>query len=381
MIFYFIIFAILWIGFALQVAKAGAVSSIDAIALLVFVIVAGQRFETGNDWLIYRDHYIAMQDYLTWGSGQLADFPDFEPLYVLTVWLCGVFFDFQSFLLLVALFNGVVLFQFCRFWKASFVGVSAIYYAWLYLGTQMATIRYSLAMSFLLWATMCVMSRRRWTAVGLFLVAAGYHLSVLAFAPLFVFFARKLTVKWVLIIIGLSYFLIRFLLFVVSSGVLDGVPFLDKLALYLDVATIPQLSWASYGYIGINLTFFAFVFFFGKDDPRWRVAQWGVFYLLLLEIVLWNIPIFWVRAQVFVVVIQACILVSSIVSHKSVTCVVVLACISFAVLYRTIDDPAFISYVPYQSYWMNELLLGDAAQDGEIRFYEAIERSKVRGKE
>lgn len=380
MTLYFVVFVLLWSGFALQATRVRTLDAVDVIALLVFVLVAGQRFETGNDWVIYRDHFIAMQNYMAWGSEQLGDFPSFEPLYVLTAWIVGIFFDFQTFLLLVALFNGIILFRFSRFWRASFVGVCAIYYAWLYLGTQMATIRYSLAMSFLMLATMCAVVNRRWAATGLCLIAAGYHLSVLAFVPLFVLFGRRITFARAAIILGVGYALVQALFYLVLSGMLAGVPFLDKLSLYLEAATISQLSWASWGYMALNIAFFIWVFACDKDDARWWVVQWSVFYLLFLEIVLWNIPIFWVRAQVFVIVIQACALVGTIVTRRSVVSVLALACVSLAVFYRTIEDPAFISYVPYQSYWVNELFLGDAAHDGEARFYEAIERSRERNK-
>lgn len=380
MTLYFVVFALLWFGFALRAASVRTLETVDVIALLIFVLVAGQRFETGNDWVIYRDHFSAMQDYMIWGSERLADFPDFEPLYVLTVWVVGIFFDFQTFLLLVAVFNGIVLFRFSRFWKASFVGVCAIYYAWLYLGTQMATIRYSLAMSFLMLATMCVVANRRWAAAVFCLIAVGYHLSVLAFVPLFVLFGRRITLAWAAIVLAVGYALVQALLSLVLSGMLAGVPFLDKLSLYLQVATISQLSWASWGYLALNIAFFIWIFVSDKDDAQWRVVQWSVFYLLFLEIVLWSIPIFWVRAQVFVIVIQAGVLARAIVTRRSMVSVLALACVSLAVFYRTIADPAFISYVPYQSYWVNVLFLGDAAHDGEARFYEAIERSKERSR-
>ena len=80
MTLYFVVFALLWSGFALRAACVRSLNVVDIIALLVFVLVAGQRFETGNDWVIYRDHFSAMQNYMTRGSEQLADFPDFHAL-------------------------------------------------------------------------------------------------------------------------------------------------------------------------------------------------------------------------------------------------------------------------------------------------------------
>ncbi|WP_186170145.1 EpsG family protein, partial [Burkholderia gladioli] len=163
-------------------------------ALAIFIVFAGQRFETGNDWLTYRDHYLALQLY-GFSGGDSPQFPAFEPLYVLTVWLFSRVADFQTFLLVVAAVNGLVLYRFAKAWGASFCGLAAIYYSWVYLATQMATTRYSLAMSFVLLALMFIAQHRKWLGYLLIFVAAGFHFFSLAFLPVIFLLNRRLTLR------------------------------------------------------------------------------------------------------------------------------------------------------------------------------------------
>ena len=128
MTFYIVVFFVLWGGGFASVLMGRRLILFDCVALAIFILIAGQRFETGNDWLVYRNHYADLQRF---GIFDIATngISEFEPFYVITAWIFGVFFDFQEFLLVVALFNGVVLYWFVRKWRANFSGVVAIYYS------------------------------------------------------------------------------------------------------------------------------------------------------------------------------------------------------------------------------------------------------------
>lgn len=377
MIFYISIFALLWFALFVSAANGVRLISFEIISLVIFVLVAGQRFETGNDWLVYRDHYVAIQNFGLSAGGD-EQFPMFEPLYVLLAFVVGVIFDFQTFLLLVAIFNGIVLFYFARVWGASFLGMFAIYYAWIYLATQMATTRYSLAISFVLLALIAFFEGRRLLAYALLLVATGFHVFVIAFFALFFFFGRSLTLRWALTLLIGGFVVANLLLFAVSTGVLSWLPFSEKIAFYVDVATVGSPSAGSIVYVILNLIFFFWVMVGFESGIRLRVVQWSVFYLLFFQIAFWMLPVFWGRVQIFVLTIQACVLSMYFIERRSLFSLIGVGMLSLAMLVKFVADPAFISYIPYQSYWVDELLARTALDDGEKRFYEAIDASRER---
>ncbi|MFM0647597.1 MULTISPECIES: EpsG family protein [Burkholderiaceae] len=377
MTLYLAVFFILWGLFFVSTIKGELVVPFEYLALAIFIVFAGQRFETGNDWLTYRDHYLALQLY-GFSGGDSPQFPAFEPLYVLTVWLFSRVADFQTFLLVVAAVNGLVLYRFAKAWGASFCGLAAIYYSWVYLATQMATTRYSLAMSFVLLALMFIAQHRKWLGYLLIFVAAGFHFFSLAFLPVIFLLNRRLTLRLAILTLVIGFLFVHVILAAASSGMMDSLPFSEKIVFYLDEATVKQVSAGSIGYILLNLAFFVWIMRDSDDDDKARLVKWSVFYLLFFQVVAWMLPVFWNRVQIFAVVIQACTLSKYFMDRRNALFVLAGAMISMAALLKFLMDPAFISYVPYQSYWVDKVMMDAARDDGELRFVEAIERNKTR---
>jgi hypothetical protein len=377
MTFYLAVFCVLWGLFLVSTVKGNGIFSLEYVALIVFVLVAGQRFETGNDWVIYRDHYLALQEF-GFSGGDSPQFPTFEPLYVLTVWLFGKIFDFQIFLFFVAAFNGIVLFRFVKSWGANFCGVAAVYYSWIYLATQMATTRYSLAMSVILIALMYVLQDRKKFAYFLIFLAAGFHFFSLAFLPIIYLLDKRLDLRLALTTLAGAFVCVHIVLFAANNGALNWMPFSEKIVFYLSQAQLDQISAGSIGYILLNLAFFAWVMRTQGEDVKSRLVKWGVFYLIFFQVAAWMLPVLWNRVQIFTVIIQACALSKYIVDRQNLVFIFSMTLISLAMMVRSLSDPAFISYVPYQSYWLDKLIMNDARADGEQRFYDAIDRNRER---
>ena len=377
MTFYLVVFCALWGLFLVSAIKGHELVALEYVALAIFIVVAGQRFETGNDWLIYRDHFLALQEFGL-GGGDSAQFPAFEPLYVLTVWAFGKFSNFQFFLLVVAAFNGFVLFRFAKIWGASFCGLAAIYYSWIYLATQMATTRYSIAISIILIALICVSRDRKGLAYLLILLATGYHFFSLAFVPIIFLLNKQLNLRLAILTLVGGFLCVHVTLAAASSGALNWLPFSEKIVFYLAEATLGQISLGSLGYIALNLAFFVWVMLGSSDDTKAKLVKWSVFYLIFFQVAAWMLPVLWNRIQIFAVIIQACVLSKYIVDRQNLLFVFSVALISLAMLMKSLSDPAFISYVPYQSYWLDKVIMNDARADGEERFYEAIDENRVR---
>ena len=108
-----------------------------------------------------------------------------------------------------------------------------------------------------------------------------------------------------------------------------------------------------------------------------RLIEWSVFYLIFFQIVLWVFPIFWSRVQVFVLTIQACVIARYVVSGRNFLLFSFGMIISLFVLFRSLSSPAFVSYIPYQSYWIDEIFFDSDSNDGEARYFEALEQQQL----
>lgn len=376
MTFYIIVFFILWGGFFSSVALGRKFILVDLLALAIFILVAGQRIETGNDWLVYRDHYADLQQFGLF-SVSAQSIAVFEPFYVITSWIFGQFFSFQAFLLIVAFFNGIVLYWFTKIFKANFSGVVAIYYSWLYLSTQMATIRYSIAISFFMIAVIYFLKQKNWNAFLLTFVGVGFHAFTIVFLPLLFFSRKKFDFRQLIFILIAAGICVYALYFLLITGWGDGIPFVAKLGFYLQEGTVDSLSLGLLVYIGINLSFLFWIKHQKDNSLEIRIIEWSIFYLIFFQIVLWMIPIFWSRVQIFVLMIQACVLARHMVSGRNILLFSFWMSISLFVIFRSLSSPAFVSYIPYQSYLINELFFNSVRDDGEARYFEALDQQSI----
>lgn len=363
----------LWaISFATMIERRER-TSLSFISLAVFIVFAGFRFETGNDWVIYRDAYDSLPNFL-FESINTIDWFQFEPLYVVLSFLLKPILDFQFFQLAVVTFNALVLFWFCRKNETPFSGIFALYFCWIYLATQMATIRYSIAISFLLFALNFGLRKRFFFSMFFAVIAVGFHYSAALFIPIVYFSQRKFDFKAVFFLITLLMALAVGIKFELADYLLNlGAS--EKINLYVLMSNYSTISAGSVIFIFINLGmiyFFSTKKFAATFSPeRARLLILSTIYLLIFQIFLWFIPVFWGRVMILVITLQFLGCFNYFKKHQSYAFFGLTALISMVVLYRQISDPAAISYVPYQNYIIDKVFQEDIS-DGEDRFYEAL---------
>lgn len=369
MIPYFMVALTLWVLFFFSLAMRRENFLLDILALFLFVCFSGLRFKTGNDWLVYEQSYEAVLNYGAFAT--VTEF-SFEPLYLLLTSVSVLFLSFQFFLFLVALFNGLVVFHFCRFFRVSFSGVAAICFSWIYLGTYMAALRYSLAISFVLLGVVFWQKRAVFKAFCFVIVAIGFHLFSLIFLP--ILFISKLKISWqraLILLVGIVIFGGLFeLLF--DSGLFSWVPFYEKVNSYIEASNYNKISFGALFYIVINLTLLFVLFRVREEMPALNLAKWSTMILLAFQIGIWFLPVFWNRFQVFAVIVQS-VCISGLVVRKGMILESVLGMfLSLAIFARFLMDPAFVSYIPYQNVLSVEVF-GAKDEGGERRFYEALD--------
>lgn len=366
MIAYFSVSLTLWILFLMSISLGRDSRALDFIALLLFVLFAGLRFETGNDWLIYKQDYeiIEFSNFFAY-----AQESTFEPLYLAVTFICSQIVSFQVFLFLVSVFNGFVLHRFCRFFGAGFSGVGAICFCWTYLATNMATLRFSLSTSMVLLAVLFWLERHRFKSIFFSLLSVGFHTFSLVFVPLLLLSEVKLKARMALltlsagVVFGLSFN------YLVGSGLFSYIPFSEKLLFYTENQS--DTSIGSLLYVALNGFFMICLFRDRIESELLNLVRWSTLILLSLQVGMWFLPVFWNRYQVITVAIQAVYVSFKFVKRGFMLETFIVMLISLAVLAKNFLDPAFISYVPYQNVFSQTL--GADKGDGERRFNEALD--------
>lgn len=343
---------------------------IDLLALIVFVLFGGLRFETGNDWVFYRDFYDELPNILFQSAGGI-DWNTFEPLYVLLSLVSKTFIDFGWFIFIIILFNGLVLFLFCQKNDAPFAGVFSIYFAWIYLASQMAAIRHSIAISFILISFHYALRARHIFAISFFLISIGFHFSTILFVPLYLLmhFKPKFITSFLLIFFSSLFFYLFF-----NSFFLDffaSMPIMSKVVFYVKTSSYSKISTGSVIYIALNLLF---LFYLSRCEDSYlkSLSCWATVYLLSFQLGLWFYPVYWNRIMVLVVVFQASFLCINFINHKLFFYYIITIIICGLFLFKQLSDSASISYVPYQNVIIEEAFNVNNGE-GERRFFEALD--------
>lgn len=376
MLIYIAIQIFLWVLFGLEFIAGRQVRNIGVISVLVFVLFAGLRFETGNDWLVYRELFYDLGQ-IGEGSSYTQEYTNFELLYLLLNAVFSYLIGFQAFIFLVSAFNGWAVYWFCRQFRVSAAGVVSFYFGLVYLATQMAAIRHSLAVS-LVMLTFGFAAKRRYVLAALgILVAMGFHVSSVMFVPLLFLIGLERNRR---ILVGGFVFAIflNLMLFLILNSDLVSLPLINKLVFYSEIDY--SVSLGAIVYIVFNAVFLVMI---GRHEfgTITRLAYWGTAYLLLFQIALVTMPIFWNRLQPLIVIFQGCYLSWYIIKTKNLMVYVICLLFSTVVLFRQLSDPAFISYVPYQDVVSKAFDAEWVQNDGEYRFQRAIEENLQRGKD
>lgn len=366
-------FSFFWFLFFCSVITARRDVLLDVLAFILFVCFAGLRFETGNDWLVYRDNYNALRE----TSDLVAVFTaSFEPLYMAVAFFFAHVVNFQIFSFFVSLFNGVILFKFCQFLQVSFSGVAAICFSWVYLATYMAATRYSIAISFILLSLIYIYKGALARGLVFSILAGGFHIFAIIFLPFLLLARTPLSMRIAVIFLLLATVLGSMFQAVYQLGAFSWIPYSEKLSFYVETTEYSKLSIGSILYIGLNLILFCFLFLERQETQLLKLAKWSTLVLLTFQIAMWFLPVFWNRVQFLVVIVQASYLSNVLIQRRLVSVWLLVMGLSMAVLYKFLSDPALISYIPYQNVVTE--MLSNSPGDGEARFYESLQINQDR---
>lgn len=353
MIFYFTIAIVLWLLAWTTIARPAHAHLAHRTALVIFIAVAGLRFETGYDWLAYERYFQGISD---------ADYcyigPVMEPLFWALAKLVALFSsDIQLLFFVIILINAAVLWRFCRYFEGNFAIAVATIFGWIYLTLYMGTLRQSLAICMFMLAFIALDRGRRAIGSILGLSGSGWQLSSLIYLPLL------WRAPWQLVLRFAEIFCIAcifYLLLLPNTGdmliyifaKLDLGFISDKLRTYQTLG-MREVTAPMIGYLLLNCGFLVYAKRRLVRDTTDILLLAPLMLTIIFQAVLADYPIFWMRIMFLSLPCQAVFIGRTLQRENTVLRFIYLPCVmllSFAALAYFGRNPVTISpYVPYQS--------------------------------
>lgn len=347
----------------------------SCISLIIFVLIAGTRFETGYDWQAYTNIYESapsLTDVLLLNR-DIFSFSEMEPLFLLTNVIFRTISDNVSLLFFAAaLFNGVTIYNLCLKFKVNPTFVFALYFCIAYLTGQMTLLRQSVASSFLLLSLMAMIENKPIKTSLFGLIGAGFQVSTLVFLPMMFLKRNKPTRAFY---IGALFFCMLAMFFIDNLVVkllslllpLTSGHIAVKLAEYIEVGQFSN-SVGSWLYLAINLFILKLAFLEGLRN-KWTVEYRVYFYSTLLMVfaltILSSQPIFWNRVQLVTLPLQAMLLFKysqTLTLIKKNIFIISVYCVCFLILIYSLNKDNMEPFMPYQS--IIERIYGNDYGDG-----------------
>jgi hypothetical protein len=379
-LFYYLIFlSLFWLFAGLE--HFGQ-KKIWPVSFVLFVLVAGLRFETGWDWITYESYFNGL-DYLVNKEGSTLKMElGFNLLIFMVKGLGG---GFQGFLFVVSLLTSVFLTTF--FFKTVGSRIAfclAVFYSFLYLALNMTMMRQALSCAIECASIFFLMRQQVFYAVFFWILACLIHTSSIVFGGVFLYVMMRcpsfMIIKIYIIcsVVGVFSFLFEFGFFSFLLSLFENVKLgfiTDKISIYLsqDLHGSPSLGGLFYLFLNVAFGIYHQIRFF-SNSYYFRVET---FFLLLTCIAMGfflDFAILWSRLQ-FLSVVIVCVALSRVMeddqTQKKAMIFVLSLVVSVAVHVYQLGRPKMDVFFPYYS--IVHVMLGVDLPDGRARYNNLLE--------
>lgn len=357
--------------------------ALNTLLLIIFWSIAALRYDTGYDWLVYKNYF---NQFFENSFGPSTGIVPMEPLYRLANYLIAITLgDFQFIFLAVATFNTWAISKLLKEANTNKALCLFLYFCTIYLAVQMGVTRQSIAISFFLLAILEDAKENRLRALVFCLLGIGFHYSA---AMYLLVFLRGLTRKilrsprifcGILLTIYISGIGLASLLIETISR--SSIPFIsEKIAFYLP-SGLSSRTPASAAYLLISMSVFLWTNSTIRKKNRFQELLFGAIVLqIALESLFFDVPLFWNRVQYLAVLPQAILLSQTIDRKNLATRAVSLAAscaFGVALLTYQLTNPLIAPYIPYYSY-LEYMATGypGTGMDRAIQYYETVDSAQ-----
>ena len=377
---YFIVFILLSLFSIIFFYKTGKKNYSFAylICLMLFILIAGLRYEIGVDFFAYREHF---EESIT--LKLLFDEPRiFIQEFKENNWefLSKIFFivlrsisdNSQLLFLVSSIICSLLLFKSIRYFAEPkyFFFSLLIYFCFIYLFQEMHTMRQALGASFLYCAFVQKCKKNNIKALLFTLVAVGFHYAMMVFVPIIFFIDKQIKVKWQIIILFISFFVfvlnIRWMFSILdlASLAIPELSIITRLSTYTNADTFERPFFVTF-----ILYLIPYIFLLRYNakyhilsNNKYIIAQNVYFLYLVFTMVFWEFAYFSIRYGWICLWGMAICLPKTIECFKR-NCRLVPICYILIFCYIVVSTFLFPDYTtgqfsPYQSYietkWLGE---------------------------
>lgn len=260
------------------------------IAIMILLLFAGLRFDTGWDYKGYNYYYElipTVDDFFN--NIEVFQSIYFEPGFKLLMMLaksCGL--DFYGFQFLVSLICIILINKSIRKEKSKLLFVF-VYFSTCYLFLNMSVIRQGIAVSFLYMAVYSLFNHNKKKAVIYLLIGCLFHFSLIVMLPILIVSDReRMSNKIIYILVGIALivYITQIHWLKLSFGTVSPLfphEIAYKINMYLDSERFGKSRDIGIGIIEKILTFIAILYVYGKTKERYDLIllRFFIFYIVI----------------------------------------------------------------------------------------------------
>lgn len=360
------------------------------IITFIFVFVAGLRYETGVDWLAYKDYFdetIPLNEAFTsnsFGNVFLKLDIGYSLLNSIVKMLGG---NIQHIFFIISITSTVLLIKNLKYYSTHVLTALLIYYPFFFFIFDMSGLRQGLAIQIVLFSVRYISEKNFGKFLFFILLATSIHWTAIILLPLYIFANKKVSVKSTVFLFVVSVVVFTFKIKWLGAILGDLIGQLNAyttLSNKLNVYTTSEIfsierGWdlfSVYNFIRITLIiFFTHLF---KDRISKSVPSFTILYnFVLLELICMFclFEFFEISERLrFYFTIAEVILLSHIifVLKNHIMRIFALIILAFGVFLNAypflLELPSTVAYHPYQNYLIYTLF--DLNSDGYSRLQE-----------
>lgn len=281
------------------------------ITLLIFIFIAGMRYEIGVDYFAYQYNFensLTINDFFKSPRIFIKQFQtlEWEPLYKLyVIFLRTITKESQILFLVTSIICTTLLFKSMNYFtekKYRFFSV-LIYFSFVYMFQEMHALRQALAACFFYYALIHKCENNNVKALIYTLIAVGFHYCMILFIPIIFLLNKKINVKIQIIILAICTFIfifnVRWLTSILNliSTVIPEATVAIKLATYASSDALERPF-----FITFILYFLPYLFLLYCDKKlnilstkSYTIAINMYFFYLIFTMVFWEFAFFSIR--------------------------------------------------------------------------------------
>lgn len=361
------------------------------LACAALILFGGLRHETGFDWVEYETYFELTRPVWSDAPQYIESSLLIEPGFALfTLVARSIGLSFQAFLFAIMAINMTTIYVFARRYTSRVALALLVYYGFVFLAAQMATIRQALSYSFLLLAFLEKEKGRTGSSLAMLMISVSIHTFSVIFIPLLYVRPTRIPISVVafLVTIGIVTAFSGFHVVPIIADLINsffGGSFLaTKLSLYGDYEGY-AISLVSLLFIPLHL-----LAYFLLTATRYQYAEQAtsITHLAIAATLLSLIthsyfgvfPAFWNRVSYLSFLLQTIALTARYRAYFQNPIVPVMTsglagAAGTAIIAYTLSAPTSLPYVPYQNAafaWIT----GDPG-DGRWRYTYAFHQAEI----